>query len=75
MKNKPSQTNRFRQQAEDLLKGKSTASVAIHSEADTLKLIRELEIHQLELELQNEELIKARTAIQDAVGLYESSPT
>jgi len=75
MKKNPLPTNRFRQQAEDILKGSPPVSRPLHSEADTLKLIRELEIHRLELELQNEELTKAQAAMQDAVRLYDSSPT
>ena len=49
------------------------------SEADILKLIHELEVHQIELEMQNEELTKAKevaeTATKRAINLYEFAPT
>ena len=46
----------LRQKAEDLLKKKSPTTVSALSEAETLKLIHELEVHQFELVIQNEEL-------------------
>ncbi|MEI6820382.1 MAG: PAS domain S-box protein [Bacteroidota bacterium] len=50
----------LRKKAIDLLKNKNSNNELKHSEADNLKLIQELEIHQLELELQNEELTHAK---------------
>jgi len=47
----------LRQKAEELLKKKSPATVSTLSEADTLKLIHELEVHQFELVIQNETLL------------------
>ncbi|MCX6249351.1 MAG: PAS domain-containing protein [Bacteroidetes bacterium] len=40
------------------------------SEAEILKLMHELEVHQIELEMQNEELIMARSAAQAATEKY-----
>jgi len=40
------------------------------SEAGTLKLIHELEVHEIELEMQNEELILARSAALDSADRY-----
>ncbi len=45
------------------------------SEVGELKLIHELEVHQIELELQNEELIRAKEAEKDAIELYDFAPT
>ncbi len=45
------------------------------SEVEMLKLIREFELHQLKLELQNEELKKALSVGQDAIDLYDFAPT
>ena len=49
----------LRQKAEELLKKKATGSASSLSEIEMLKLIHELEVHQIELEMQNEELIHA----------------
>lgn len=40
------------------------------SEADTLKLVHELQVHQIELELQNEELVQARIKAEEAARKY-----
>ena len=40
------------------------------SETETLRLLHELEVHQVELEIQNEELIAARTAAQHVAQKY-----
>lgn len=49
------------------------------SKAESLKLIHELEVHKIELEAQNEELIQARHKAQDAINkyteLYEFAPS
>ena len=81
---KDDKTNSFslRQKAEDQLKKKRSATDApgarklrqplIPSEADTLKLIHELEVHQIELEMQNDELMLARSAAQEAAEKYST---
>jgi PAS domain S-box-containing protein len=46
----------LRQKAEELLKTKSSKTLSKLSEAETLKLIFELEVHQIELEMQKIEL-------------------
>ena len=51
-----SESEILRQKAEDLRKKKSPTTVSALSEAETLKLIHELEVHQFELVIQNEEL-------------------
>ena len=69
----------LRQKAEALLKTKALGSISPVSEADVLKLIHELEVHDIELELQNEELILARSKAQKAaekyIELYDFAPT
>ena len=75
-KNAESQT--LRQKAEELVRIRPLKPDFSLSEAETIKLIHELEVHHLELELQNEELIETRArALEDAekyVELYEFAP-
>jgi PAS domain S-box-containing protein len=52
-------TNKIRQKAENILKKKSSDEKFI-SEANLLKLSHELQVHQIELELINEELTHAK---------------
>ncbi|MEI6890116.1 MAG: hybrid sensor histidine kinase/response regulator, partial [Bacteroidota bacterium] len=64
----------LREKAEDLLKKKpvshSTHQLLNSLDAETLKLIHELEVHQFELELQNEDLLKSRYAAHAAAEKY-----
>ncbi len=68
----------FRQKAEELLKIKYDGQGDRMSDADKLKLFHELEVHEIELELQNEELQRARTSAVDAAfkyaNLYDNAP-
>lgn len=49
------------------------------SETNLMKLVLELEVHQIELEMQNEELLLAKSATRDATAkyteLYDFSPS
>jgi PAS domain S-box-containing protein len=60
----------LRQKAEELLKKKLSKSASEYSESESIKLIHELEVHQIELEMQNEELMRARFDAQDAAEKY-----
>ena len=68
---------KMRKRAEDLLKKKNITGTEL-SETDTLRLIHELEVHQIELELQNEELIAAKELAEAAtdkyIELYDFAP-
>ena len=70
---------KMRQKAEELLKSKSSIINASHSEADVLKLFHELEVHQIELEMQNQELLLANEAKNVAnekyIELYDFAPS
>jgi signal transduction histidine kinase len=68
--NKQSKASLLRQQAEDILKKKSLKTGSPLSEIETLKLIHELEVHQIELEMQNDELVLANSMAQEAAEKY-----
>jgi len=69
----------LRQKAEELLKRQQMKVNPPGTKADMLKLIHELQVHQIELELQNEELlaarIKAELAEEKYANLYDFSPS
>lgn len=69
----------LRQKAEDQLKHKQSNKSLSFSEAETLKLIHELEVHQIELEMQNEELCiakeKAELAEEKYTDIYDFAPS
>jgi PAS domain S-box-containing protein len=72
MKNtdKKSDATMLRKKAMELLKERPLKSVSHLSEAETSMMIHEFEVHQVELELQNEELLMARSEIQDYIEKY-----
>ena len=69
----------LRQKAEELLKKKPLKTGSQLSEAEMLKLIHELEVHQIELEMQNEELMlaneQAEFATKKYTELYDFAPS
>ena len=65
-----SEADLLRQKAVAFLHNKPLGSGSQLSESELLKLIHELEVHQIELELQNEELVLARAFAQDATKKY-----
>ena len=72
---KPAEVPALRQKAESALNAKPALQA---SEADTLKLIHELQVHQIELEMQNEELVRTKAAalaaIEKYTDLYDFAP-
>ncbi len=69
----------LRKKAEELLKQKLSKTDRQLSETDTLKLFHELDVHQIELKLQNDELIisnaKSETSAWKYMELYDFAPT
>lgn len=76
--NNPEDAASLRQKAEEQLK-KRKDKTSLDSDAVKLKLIHELEVHQIELELQNEELVaakeKAELAEEKYTDLYDFAPS
>lgn len=64
----------LRQKAEALLRTKPEKTGLVSSEVETFKLIHELGVHQIELEIQNEELVNALSAAKEAIELYDFAP-
>jgi PAS domain S-box-containing protein len=69
----------LRQKAEALLKSKPGKEATQISHIEILKLVHELEVHQIELELQNDDLKLARSAALETaekfVELYDFAPS
>ncbi len=78
---KPDDAARLRQKAEEKLKERKDKArlVSDASDADKLKLIHELEVHKVELEMQNEELIAAKEKAEQSeekyTDLYDFAPS
>ena len=73
-------TDLIRHKAEELLKKRTRLTDAFYTEADPLKLIHELEVYQIELELLNEELLHAWNEAEVAserkyTELYDHAPS
>ena len=69
-KSNKSEAANLRHKAEELLKKNSLKTSSISSAVEMQKLIHELEVQKIELELQNEELMLARSAAQEAAERY-----
>jgi PAS domain-containing protein len=57
----------LRQKAEEKLSKRKKSPA---TETDTLRLIHELEVHQIELEMQNEELLQSNAELEATLSLY-----
>jgi two-component system CheB/CheR fusion protein len=60
----------LRREAEQRLQSKKAAPVAAAPETDVRALVHELQVHQIELEMQNEDLKRAQAAAQAASEKY-----
>jgi diguanylate cyclase (GGDEF)-like protein/PAS domain S-box-containing protein len=61
----------LRQQAEAKLKArKKKKTTAPTTDADILRVVHELEVHQIELEMQNEELVQSHAELEAALSQY-----
>ncbi len=75
----PLYTAILRQKAEEILKSRNVKFNPDKIDAETLKLIHELDVHQVELEMQNEELVlskkKAEEDAEKFANLYDFAPS
>lgn len=69
----------LRQKADQQLKAQTQDDAAPLSDIENLRLVHELEVHQIELEMQNEELLLAKYLAEDAtqkvVNIYDFAPS
>ena len=74
----PSDANSLRRQAEETLRAQPARSGAVLSHEEAIALVHELQVHQIELEMQNEELVQTREgaeALRDQyIDLYDFAP-
>jgi len=72
-------STRIRLNAEEQFKSQERQNKEILSEADTLKFVQELQIHQIELEMQNAELTLAKEQVyiikEKYAELYDFAPS
>jgi len=79
-KGKPSKSNsgKLRQRAEKRMLESQPPPKAGATAQDAQKLMHELRVHQVELEMQNEELLRARQDLEECLArykdLYDSAP-
>ncbi len=64
------ETTSLRQKAEEHLRKNRRSEILSLNEGDALKLLHELEVHQIELEMQGEELRMARDEEKEATDKY-----
>jgi PAS domain S-box-containing protein len=61
---------KLRRRAEERLRERQPETGPARTEADTQRLVHELQVHQIELEMQNEELRKARDEMEAGLEKY-----
>ena len=74
----PIDAEKLRRRAELELKSRRMHSPSQRTEAETIRINHELEVHQIELEMQNAELHEARnkleTVLENYTELYDFAP-
>lgn len=62
---------KLRRRAEKRLQAQHLEAAPARTEADTQRLVHELQVHQIELEMQNEELRQARSELEAGLEKYQ----
>ena len=60
----------LRSQAEKMMEAKMSKTVPSRMDGEALRLLHELQVHQIELELQNAELLQVRDEVESALEKY-----
>jgi len=68
--NPPPEAAELRRRAEERLREQHPEASPTRTEADTQRLVHELRVHQIELEMQNEELQRARNEMEAGLEKY-----
>jgi len=78
VKNKSEAASELRRRAEELLRAKKIELKPMRTEKATQRLVHELEVHQIELEMQNAELAQTRIELEKGLeictDLYDFAP-
>ena len=69
-KKSPAKAAELRRLAEQRLREQEAQDAQPDKEQDTLRLLHELQVHQVELEMQNEELMRARQEVEEGLERY-----
>ena len=69
-KNPSADAAALRRRAEKRLREAATEEIPDRAESDAQRLVHELQVHQVELEMQNEELVHARAELECALKKY-----
>jgi PAS domain S-box-containing protein len=71
MDSRPPQADKLRREAEQRLVDGKITSVEAMTDLEVRALFHELQVHQVELEIQNEELLRAQTEIKEISDKYQ----
>jgi len=69
-KNPSADAAELRRRAEERLRAVAPEEAPARAEADTQRLVHELQVHQIELEMQNEELHRSRAEVEAWLERY-----
>jgi PAS domain S-box-containing protein len=69
-KGKSAKATELHRRAEQRLRKRKTAATRPGTQQDALRLLHELQVHQVELEMQNEDLILARSEVEAGLERY-----
>lgn len=69
-KNLFAETEKLRRQAEDYLLTQRAGKKVSRTNAETQRLVHQLQVHQIELEMQNNELCQVRDALEKSLAIY-----